>query len=129
MDTAVRELFEETNLRASRIICPVPLQPFLSGYTDQRLDDKYNSAMDSEGLLCLYRRSGRTWGIATFLVECTERNVTLNSEEHEEFIWATENEVTSARFLNGARIVFVSQEMRRIVLEGFRLAKELIRAS
>ncbi|KAK4500604.1 hypothetical protein PRZ48_008793 [Zasmidium cellare] len=104
-DTAVRELYEETGLTAERVVCPV---------------GKIIIYMDEEG---------NDWAIATFLIEVEDDQmpVKIDPNEHCEYAWITEEEAYNNSFTSPSgrhtrSLQFVSQQMRKTILEGFRIA-------
>ncbi|KAI0407299.1 hypothetical protein F4802DRAFT_554964 [Xylaria palmicola] len=129
IEVAVRELFEETQLRARRLCCTVGLG-LPNGIPNLALVGEAEEAkMDSEYNFCLLRVSGMTWAIVTFMTEIEDEqaNIVLREDEHVEWAWVTETEAKNNRFemASGRELEFVSEAMRLIVLEGFRLKKEM----
>jgi 8-oxo-dGTP pyrophosphatase MutT (NUDIX family) len=128
ISTAVRELWEETGLRAQCIICPITLG--IAGNAGVWIDEEGRDArMDPELSVCLVPSAGKTWAVVTFLVMAepgSEWNeVELRPEEHSEYAWVTEEEVRTSRMKskNGAPFDFVSEAMRLTIIEGFRMKK------
>ncbi|KAM0420330.1 hypothetical protein ACHAPT_011872 [Fusarium lateritium] len=127
--TAVRELWEETQLRARRLRRSVGLG-LPNGVTNLALTGEAEDArMDSELDLCLLRVSSLTWAIVTFItdVEDGPLDVVLRPDEHIAWTWVDEHEVKKGQFRRetGKGFEFVSEAMRMTVLEGFRLWKEM----
>ncbi|CAH0044714.1 unnamed protein product [Clonostachys solani] len=128
VSTAVRELWEETGLRAQCIICPITLG--IASNAGVWIDEEGRDArMDSELSVCLVPSAGKTWAVVTFLVMVEPgrewKEVELRPEEHSEYAWVTEEEVRTNRMKskNGAPFDFVSEAMRLTIIEGFRMRK------
>lgn len=135
---AVRELWEETQLRARRLVCPVGLGlapgvaslAMLGEAEDARADGEWSG-------VCLLRVAGLTWAVVTFIAEVEGGGdgdgdgvweVVLRPDEHVAWAWVDEEEVRSGEFrggMKGRELEFVSEAMRMTVLEGFRLRKGL----
>jgi len=129
LGVAVRELWEETQLRARHLSLSVGLG-LPDGVASLALvGEAEDASMDKEFDFCLLRVSGLTWAIATFItdVEDDAGEVTLRPDEHVAWIWVTEDEVKE-RKLRGDEsngLEFVSEAMRMTLLEGFKLRKEM----
>ncbi|KAF6829487.1 hypothetical protein CPLU01_07893 [Colletotrichum plurivorum] len=125
IDVAARELFEETRLQARKAVCAVGLGQSGNGSgigpaaADASMDDKLN--------ICLLPVDGLIWAIAVFIVEVTDTTteIVLQDEEHEDWAWVTEAEVEERKFhgQSDGSLECVTEAMRMIVLEGFRLRK------
>lgn len=126
VDVVVRELWEETQLRARRISCTVGLGlpagvdniESLGEVTDARMDKEYN--------LCLLSFEEETWAIGTFVVdvEDTRAQIVLRDDEHVEWAWVSETEIDRRQSRSGQEMAFVSEAMRMTLLEAFRLKRE-----
>ncbi|CAH0057447.1 unnamed protein product [Clonostachys solani] len=125
---AVRELWEETQLRTRKLTHSVGL-----GLPDDvsylTLEGEAEDArMDPDLNIFLLRVSGLTWAIVTFIADIEDNHgaVTLRPDEHLAWAWVSEDEVKEGRFRHGTgqNLEFVSEAMRMIVLEGFRVKKE-----
>lgn len=131
IQVAVRELWEETGLRASKFHRTVGmgLPPGIVNIASvgAAVGEVEDARMDSEHPICLVRVEGLTWAVVTFLadVEGDVVDVILQESEHVQWAWLTEHEVEIGRFQGpmGENIDMVSEAMRRILLEGFRLMK------
>lgn len=129
LNVAVRELWEETHLRARRLFCSVGLG-LSNGVTTLALTGEAEEArMDSDFNVCLLRVLGLTWAIVTFIADVEEgdREVVLRPDEHVAWAWVTEDEVKKGRFNHGTgkKMELASEAMRMIVLEGFKLRKAM----
>ncbi|KAI0442767.1 hypothetical protein F4803DRAFT_517883 [Xylaria telfairii] len=133
IEVAVRELLEETQLRARGVSHTVGLG-LPHGVSSLALTGEAEDAkMDAESNICLLRVSGLIWAVVTFIadVEDEQAEVVLQDDEHVEWAWVTELEVEDGEFGGepGKKLDFVSEAMRMIVLEGFRLRKEIAQKS
>jgi 8-oxo-dGTP pyrophosphatase MutT (NUDIX family) len=124
----VRELWEETHLRALRLNHAVGL-----GLTPGTLNltssgEVQDARMDSEYPLCLLHVSGLHWAVVAFLtkVEDEPSEILLQEDEHVEWAWLTEGEVEKGFFRDRPEknLDMVSHAMKSMLLEGFRLMKE-----
>lgn len=128
IEVAVRELWEETGLRAHSLhqTIGLGLPPGASLHLEVA-GDVEDARMDSEYPIILLRVTGRTWAIATFLVDVGDdtEEIALQEEEHVRWAWVTESEVQTGRFLSEAGESFdmVSEAMKSLILEGFRIRK------
>ncbi|KAI9148807.1 hypothetical protein HJFPF1_10849 [Paramyrothecium foliicola] len=127
---AVRELWEETQLRAHGLSFTVGLG-LPTGVTSLTLVGEAEDArMDNDLELCLLRVGGLTWAVVTFIadVEIGNTEVVLRPDEHIAWAWVTEDEARNGLFRGGAgrRLDFVSEAMRLLVLEGFRRRKDMV---
>ncbi|KAF9872105.1 hypothetical protein CkaCkLH20_10442 [Colletotrichum karsti] len=123
---AVRELWEETQLRARGVSGAVGLGlpdgvanlVSLGEVTDARMDQEYD--------LCLLRLGDLTWGIGTFVVDVEDAaaEVVLRDDEHVDWAWVCEEEVEGREFCDGRKLEFVSEAMRMIVLEAFKVKRK-----
>lgn len=121
---AVRELWEETGLRARAVKAPVGLLP-----TEEHVDVVDVSEADLQtavgGNLVVFRVGEVVWGKLTVWVDVESCDaVRICDDEHVEFAWVTEQEARERRFGDGRMLDFTSEGVRRNVLEGFRLWRE-----
>ncbi|KAK1837557.1 hypothetical protein CCHR01_19822 [Colletotrichum chrysophilum] len=128
IDVAIRELWEETHLQAQKILCTVGLgHPHNSSTTITPAADGITT-MDDTYHFCLLPVNGLVWAIVTFIVEVKDpmASILLRAEEHVDWAWVTESEVKQAKFFgrSNEELEFVTEAMRRIILEGFRLRRE-----
>jgi 8-oxo-dGTP pyrophosphatase MutT (NUDIX family) len=123
---AVRELWEETQLRARRVSCAVGLGLPAGVDNIVSLGEVTDARMDKEHDLCLLRLGEVTWAIGTFIVdvEDTEAQIVLRDDEHVKWAWVSEAEIDKRGFQSGKELEFVSEAMRMIVLEAFRLKRK-----
>jgi 8-oxo-dGTP pyrophosphatase MutT (NUDIX family) len=104
LHAAVRELKEETGLTATRVRRKVADFTFSDG------------------------RPGRppiTWLKLIFEVEVKDTNVTLDPIEHQQYVFASEDEVIND-LVGDVKLVYVSPPNKTINLDAFRLQKEAI---
>lgn len=121
VETALRELREETGLVDCQVICPIILHP-----SDDRNDAISGASTADDDLSCVFQWDNQAWGVATLLVECSDDDVKIDRAEHVDWAWVTEKEVRAGRFSNGDhRMEIVSKGMKDMILEGFRLVKVL----
>lgn len=125
---AVRELWEESGLRATRVKAAVRL---LSEAEAGESEPKTEAAGDGEvdlqmkGDVCLFRETGNVWAKLTAWVDVeTCEAVVVRADEHAEWAWVTQEEARLRKFADGRELDFVSEGVRRTVLEGFRLWEE-----
>ncbi|KAF6814235.1 hypothetical protein CMUS01_12679 [Colletotrichum musicola] len=125
---AARELFEETRLQARKAVCAVGLGQSGNGSSIGSAAADGGVAMDEELEVCLLPVDGLIWAIAVFIVEVadTTTEIVLQDEEHEDWAWVTEAEVERRKFhgQSDGSLECVTEAMRMIVLEGFRLRRE-----
>ncbi|KAF1913249.1 NUDIX hydrolase domain-like protein [Ampelomyces quisqualis] len=107
LHAAVRELNEETGLTATRVRRKVADFTFEDG-----------------------RPGGPTvtWLKLIFEVEVEDLDVTLNPAEHQQYLFASEEEVVSD-LVGDTKLVYISPPNKRIKLDAFRLQKEAITGS
>ncbi|CAO2649983.1 Nn.00g012750.m01.CDS01 [Neocucurbitaria sp. VM-36] len=142
LSCAVRELMEETGLHASYIHCPVGLsktpEASLDGWGIDPQDEGAELEAGDESLMVSFQESGKRWGVLTVIVDVEEdlcemdqhggSVIKVDPEEHEEWIWMTEEQVRSGKDKIGRTIEYTSEAVWRTVLEGFRI-REMIEAS
>ncbi|KAL6809543.1 NUDIX hydrolase domain-like protein [Trichoderma camerunense] len=101
---AARELWEETRLVAKRFVRPVPEGP-------------------EERDLRVFPNSTKTLWLCRFSFEVeveSASQVTLDANEHQDFVWASEDEVRAQKI--GDRDIPITHESARsVILESFRL--------
>ncbi|KAF2159981.1 hypothetical protein M409DRAFT_29593 [Zasmidium cellare ATCC 36951] len=124
-DTAIRELREETGLQAERIICPIEI----SDSDESRLSANRTGRASIHGTFIFTDDEGSDWAVTTFLVEVDygRSPITIDPLEHSEYAWITEEEARNNSFSSSIgkdqrTLEFVSQPMRKTILEGFRIA-------
>ncbi|KAL7953531.1 NUDIX hydrolase domain-like protein [Trichoderma compactum] len=101
---AARELWEETRLVAKRIVRPVTEGP---GGRD----------------LQVFPNSTKTLWLCRFSFEVeveSARQVTLDAAEHQDFVWASEDEVRAQK-IGDRDIPTTHDSMKSVILESFRL--------
>lgn len=123
---AVRELWEESGLRAKHILRAVHLiaaAPIDNDAEKER--DRLEEEAVMDGDVCVFYAEGAAWGKLTVWVEVEScEDVRIDGEEHAEWAWVSEEEVKGGRFGDGRVLEMVSDGVRRSVLEGFRLWRE-----
>lgn len=125
ISAATRELREEAGLMATKAVCCIAVKDKnVEGYK-----------VEDEGRVWTFPEPGTDWSWAkiTFLMEVDGGNgaeVKLQDEEHVDYRWVTEEEVTNGRFQGGkaGKIEFVSEVVRLAILEGFRIKTEMLAA-
>ncbi|KAF2718990.1 hypothetical protein K431DRAFT_287162 [Polychaeton citri CBS 116435] len=128
-DVAARELWEETGLRAKRMVCPIrPDGPGEQQEQEQEMMNINGDKSHHSTVSIFSDEEGDDWGIANFIVEVEDlsRPVLIDPREHVEWAWVTEQEVRDSALSGvGAKrekeLKFVSEVMRRTILEGFRI--------
>lgn len=127
VSAATREFTEETGLRVAKVTCAVGLRQMFqaNGQEDPELDEGAYTTMNNTFLV--FNALGKTWGKLTVMVESDGQNVRLDPQEHDRFLWLTEDEVFYEVCSQGEKesIMFVSEGVRRTILEGFRLKYEI----
>ncbi|KAK5659396.1 hypothetical protein OQA88_1489 [Cercophora sp. LCS_1] len=104
---AVRELREEGGLVATKITHWIPEQ-----------------TGDVEGYVFTNRAGTKTFCRFAFGVEVEDwESVKLDPNEHQDYVWASEEEVSEGK-VGERELVFTVEETRRLILEGFRLWRE-----
>lgn len=127
---AVRELWEETGLHASHIQCTVGMITLPEHLPrDKDIDQAETQDGDDTCLVSLWAE-GQRWHVLTVIVDVQEdlngdgvdgkSIVRLRPEEHEAWMWVTEEQVRRGIDADGRVVEFVSETARRVVLEGFR---------
>lgn len=123
VSAAVRELWEETGLRARLVKAPVRLVP-----ADQAGDvplDVLETKLEMIGDFMIFRVKEVVWGKLAVWIDVESYDaVKICDEEHVEFAWVTEKEVRERKFSDGRELDFTSEGVRRNVLEGFRMWRE-----
>ena len=121
---AARELWEESALRAKRVLCAVHMAPaaVLAGAKEE---DRVRESASMLGDVVTFQVGEVTWGKLTVWVEVEAwKGVRIRDDEHAEWAWVSEEEARAERFKDGRSIDFVSDGVKRSVLEGYRLFKE-----
>ncbi|GKU15364.1 unnamed protein product [Fusarium langsethiae] len=118
---AVRELWEETGLRAKAVKSVVGIAPIAEPMPDDPLEKDLEVLYD----MLVFRADDGVWGKLTVWVDVEScDDVKIDKDEHVEFAWVTEDEALRNSFRDGRKLDFVSEGVRRNVLEGFRLWKQ-----
>lgn len=121
---AVRELHEESGLAAKRVLRAVHMSPAaaLAGAKEM---DRVDESARMVGDVVLFKVGEVRWGKLTVWVEVESwEGVRIDPEEHEDWAWVSEEEARRERFRDGREFEFVSDGVKRSVLEGFRLFNE-----
>lgn len=126
---AVRELWEESSLRVTRVLRPVGLVPQEDEENQQEKRPKAKREnvymMDNDSICVFGEETNEVWGKLTVLVEVEScDDVAVDDNEHCAWAWVSEDEAKREVFADGSPLEFVSDGVRRTVLEGFRLWKE-----
>jgi hypothetical protein len=75
--------------------------------------------------MLVFRADDGVWGKLTVWVDVEScDDVKIDKDEHVEFAWVTEDEALRNSFRDGRKLDFVSEGVKRNVLEGFRLWKQ-----
>ncbi|OAA64018.1 NUDIX domain protein [Cordyceps fumosorosea ARSEF 2679] len=136
LDGVARELLEESGLVASHMVAPILMSPHedlpeavRAGLGIQPDDE----GLGAEGLTVTFVETGNLWAKLTVLVRVrSTEEVRLTPEEHEEAAWVTEEQVRRAELppaegeAEGRRMDFVSDGVRRSILDGFRVYAQSI---
>lgn len=101
LHAAARELKEETGLIAKRVIRKVSHFTFADGRPDKPI----------------------TWLKLIFEMEVEDFNVTLDSVEHQQYLFASEEEVKHD-LVGDVKLAYISPPNKDVKLEAFRLRKE-----
>ncbi|QPC77053.1 hypothetical protein HYE68_007805 [Fusarium pseudograminearum] len=118
---AVRELWEEAGLRANKVKGVVGIAPITEPMPDDPLEKDLEVLYD----MLVFRADDGVWGKLTVWVDVEScEDVKIDEEEHVEFAWVTEEEALQSSFKDGRKLDFVSEGVRRNVIEGFRLWKQ-----
>ena len=102
LHAAVRELKEEAGLETTRVVRKVSQFTFL--------DEKPG-------------RPTTTWLKLVFEMEVQKADVVLDPVEHQDFLFATEDEVVNDE-VGDVKLVYVSPVNKAVKLEAFRLKRE-----
>jgi 8-oxo-dGTP pyrophosphatase MutT (NUDIX family) len=128
---AVRELHEETGLRAKTVLCAVGMVEPAPAHALRNLgiaagdEDAQNEGDDAQTVTFL--ETGRRWGKVTLVVgvhEDGDECVRVRDGEHDRWSWVGEDEVRAGRWTGGEDIEFVSEGCWRTILQGFRVHRE-----
>lgn len=98
---AVRELKEETGLTATRVVRKVSQFTFTSGRGEWQ----------------------KTWLKLIFEMEVEDLNVALDPVEHQQYLFASEEEVENEK-AGDVKLAYISPPNKHVKLEAFRLQKE-----
>ncbi|KAJ4207272.1 hypothetical protein NW767_002523 [Fusarium falciforme] len=120
---AVRELWEETGLRAKLVKAPVRLVP--ADQAGELPVDVLETELEMIGDFMIFRVKEVVWGKLVVWIDVESYDaVKICDDEHVEFAWVTEQEARERKFNDGRELDFTSEGVRRNVLEGFRLWRE-----
>lgn len=120
---AVRELWEETGLRAKMVKAPVRLVP--ADQAGELPVDVLETKLEMIGDFLIFRVKEVVWGKLAVWIDVESYDaVKICDDEHVEFAWVTEQEARERKFSDGRELDFTSEGVRRNVLEGFRLWRE-----
>lgn len=97
LQAAVRELKEETGLDATKIVRKVTEDAWLDG--------------------------AKGWLKTIFEVEVASKDVVLDPVEHDQYLWATEDEVLKEKS-GDVSLQYYGAASQRVKLEGFKLRRE-----
>ena len=103
LHAAVRELKEETGLTATRVLRKVAEFTFHDGRPDRPT----------------------TWLKLIFEMEVEDLNVTLDPVEHQQYLFASEEEINND-LVGDVKLAYISPPNKNVKLEAFRLQKEAI---
>ncbi|KAF5022609.1 hypothetical protein F66182_5355 [Fusarium sp. NRRL 66182] len=118
---AARELWEEAGLRTKSVKAIVGMIPASELPPDDPLEKDLEVLYDMQ----VFRVEDGVWGKLTIWVDVEScEDVRIDENEHVDFAWVTEDEAVRNRFEDGRTLDFVSEGVKRGVLEGFRLWKE-----
>ncbi|OAA65695.1 NUDIX hydrolase domain-like protein [Niveomyces insectorum RCEF 264] len=116
LGAAARELWEEAGLVATRFTHLIP-QPPLPGQASP------GTAVDHPGLVFANRTGKKFFCRFAFAVQVQSCDrVTLDPDEHQAYVWATEDEVRQQRMAGSGQVIPLTvPEAQALVLEAFRL--------
>lgn len=81
-----------------------------------------DDVVEADGLVVSFMETGNRWGKATVLAEVVDdAAIKTVPNEHDEWRWVSEEQARDCVFEDGRRIEWVSDAVRRTVLEAFRL--------
>ena len=103
LHAAVRELKEETGLTAARVRSKVTQFTFADGRPDRPI----------------------TWLKLIFEMEVKDMNITLDPVEHQQYLFASEEEVIKD-VVGEVKLVYISPPNKTVKLEAFKLQKGVI---
>ncbi|KAI0126006.1 NUDIX hydrolase domain-like protein [Xylariales sp. AK1849] len=104
---AARELWEEAGLVARRFNYMIP----------------HGGVEGAPGQVFTNRNGTRVFCRVAFDVDVHGFEVTLDADEHQDFVWATEQEV-SEQTVGERTITITHAAMKALILEGFRMRRE-----
>lgn len=136
LDAIARELWEETGLVVRHMSSPVLMVP-AEGEARYALSDDMKCGLgirpdeedvgvNADGLSVTFQETGKIWAKPTAIVEVeTTDSVVLRDDEHVDWAWVTEEDVLKGEVVGQdgyrKRMDFVSDGVRRSILEGFRV--------
>lgn len=124
LSAAARELWEESSLRASHVVCAVGLGERQPLPVNTPLEESEEMEIGGGETVCVFREGQTTWAKTTFLMDVEDGEVGIREDEHVEWAWVSEEEVISGKFADGRALDIVSEGVRRAILEGFRIQKQ-----
>ncbi|CAM1509931.1 Fc.00g002660.m01.CDS01 [Cosmosporella sp. VM-42] len=125
VSAAVRELWEETGLRATNVLAAVKLAPDEAVESGEKEKDKEEEGAKMLGDVCIFKVKTVVWAKLTAWMDVADYNcVEIRPDEHQEWAWVSEEEARAERLRDGRVLEFTSDGVRRSVLDGFRLWKE-----
>ncbi|OHF00897.1 hypothetical protein CORC01_03725 [Colletotrichum orchidophilum] len=129
VQVAIRELWEETRLRALKVFCAVGLGLPSHVSNLSTLVEGEDVTMDQTMNFCLLAIDGLTWAVSAFIidVEDSQAQIVLREDEHLQWAWVTEEEVKQKMFNSESlgQLDFVTEAMKYMILEGFRLRRKI----
>jgi len=103
LHAAARELKEETGLTATRVVQKLSPYTFADGRPDRPI----------------------TWLKLIFEMEVEDMNVTLHPVEHQQYVFASEEEVKND-LVGDVELAYISPPNKDVKLEAFKLRKEAV---
>jgi ADP-ribose pyrophosphatase YjhB (NUDIX family) len=121
LHAVARELWEEAGLQAAHVGPLVGRAPHVFVSRSGKVVGKFNflveAARDADADDDDDADGGRRWG--------EWGDVTLDPDEHQRFVWASEEEVRAGRAVEGdVELTFTTADVEETVLEAFRLRRE-----
>ncbi len=132
LDGVARELWEESGLVAAHMAAPILMAPEGTLTEDMRArlgiqPQDETLGIGADRLTVTFTETGNLWAKLTALVTVQSTDaVVLRPEEHGEATWVTEADVVRGEFpgtegAEGKKIAFLSDGVRRTILDGFRV--------